>query len=107
MSVGTFQGVKIGGLLCSDLFSPYLYRSLVREQGAEVLVNLANHFWFHSSRTLFWKMVQMARVHAVWNRRTLIISNNMSPSLVIGPMGETVAESPWGGRGVMYLTLGF
>lgn len=107
LAVGKFRGVTIGGLLCSDLFSPYLYRSLVREHGAEVLVNLANHFWFHSSRTLFWKMVQMARVHAVWNRRTLIIANNMSPSLVIAPSGETVAESAWGGRGVMYLTLGF
>lgn len=107
LAVGTYRGVRIGGLLCSDLFSPYLYRSLVKDHGAEVLVNLANHFWFHGSRTLYWKMVQMARVHAVWNRRTLLIANNISPSLIINPMGETVQESRWGTRGVMYLTLGF
>lgn len=106
LRVAEYRGVRIGGLLCSDLFSPYLYRSLVRDHGAEVLVNLANHFWFHGSRTLYWKMVQMARVHAVWNRRTLLIANNMSPSLIIGPIGETVAESGWGDRGVSYYTLG-
>ncbi len=107
LSLGEYRGVRIGGLLCSDLFSPYLYRSLVREHGAQVLVNLANHFWFHGSRTLYWKMVQMARVHAVWNRRSLLIANNISPSLIIGPRGDTIAESQWGGRGVMYLTLRF
>jgi apolipoprotein N-acyltransferase len=107
LAVGTYRGVRIGGLLCSDLFSPYLYRSLVKDHGAEVLVNLANHFWFHGSRTLYSKMVQMARVHAVWNRRTLLIANNISPSLIINPMGETLHESRWGTRGVMYLTLGF
>ena len=107
LSLGEYRGIRIGGLLCSDLFSPYLYRSLVKEHGAQVLVNLANHFWFHGSRTLYWKMVQMARVHAVWNRRSLLIANNISPSLIIGPRGNTIAESTWGGRGVMYVTLGF
>lgn len=105
LSVGEFRGVRIGGLLCSDLFSPYLYRELVTKHGAEVLVNLANHFWFHGSRTLYWKMVQMARVHAVWNRRALLISNNISPSLVISAQGDTISESRWGGRGVMYYSL--
>jgi apolipoprotein N-acyltransferase len=109
LSVGNFRGVRLGGLLCSDLFSPYLYRRLVREHGAQVLINAANHFWFHGSRILHWKTRQIARVHAVQNRLPMLLANNMAPSLVLDSSGATVSETRWGDRGVVYadLPLGF
>jgi apolipoprotein N-acyltransferase len=105
LPVAKFKGVRIGGLLCSDLLSPKLYRSLVRTERPDILVNLANQFWFHGSKTLHWKTRQIARVHAVQNRLPLLIANNMAPSLIIDPLGRVVSESRWGARGVMYFDL--
>ncbi len=98
-AVGVFKGIRIGGLLCSDLFSPSLYRSLVRDQGAQVLINLANHFWFHGSHPLYWKTLQMARLHAVQNRLPLLMANNVAPSLIVDAHGKTTWQSSWGERG--------
>ncbi len=107
LSVGNFRGVRLGGLLCSDLFSPYLYRRLVLEHGAQVLINAANHVWFHGSRILHWKTRQMARVHAAQNRLPMLVANNMAPSLVLDSSGAIVSETRWGNRGVVYVDLPF
>lgn len=105
LTLGEFRGVRLGGLLCSDLFSPYLYRTLVRGHGAQVLINSANHFWFHGSRFLYWKTLQMARLHAVQNRLPFLLANNVAPSFAIDSSGRLLSESRWGMRGVMYVDL--
>lgn len=105
LSLGEFKGARLGGLLCSDLFSPYLYRSLARDHGAQVLINLANHFWFHGSRTLYWKTLQMARLHAVQNRLPFLLANNVAPSFALDASGKLISETRWGARGVMYVNL--
>lgn len=99
----TYRGVRFGALLCSDLLSPELYRHQVREGGAVVLINLANQFWFHGSRTLHWKSLQMARVHAVSNQRPLLVANNLSPSYALDARGRMLVSSRWGERTVLYL----
>ena len=104
-SVAVFKGVTIGGLLCSDMLSPHLYRTLRDEHKAQVLVNLSNHFWFHGSRTLYWKTLQMARVHAVQNRAPLLVSNNVAPSFALDSTGRLLSESLWGERQVIYVDL--
>lgn len=104
-SVTSFRGVTIGGLLCSDMLSPHLYRSLVRDHGARVLVNLSNHFWFHGSRPLYWKTIQMARVHAVQNRTPILVSNNVAPSFALDSTGAPLVESSWGKREVLYVNV--
>lgn len=96
-----YRGFTIGGLLCSDILSPELYRSLVRDRHADILVNLANQFWFHGSRTLYTKTLQIARVHAVQNRRPLLMANNTAPSFAIDSNGSIMASSNWGERGVL------
>jgi apolipoprotein N-acyltransferase len=98
-----FRGGKIGGLRCSDMLSPSRYRSLATEGGAHVLVNLANQFWFHGSRALYWKTVQMAKVHAAQNRLPLLVANNRAPSFVVDRTGRVIAESAWGSRGALYV----
>jgi len=99
------HGVRIAGLLCSDIVSPYLYRKFVQEQKPDLLINLANHFWFHGSRTLHSKTLQMARVHAVQNRLPMIVANNVAPSFALDPAGRVIAQSSWGARGVLYVEL--
>jgi apolipoprotein N-acyltransferase len=104
-NTAVFRGVTIGGLLCSDILSPHLYRTLARDHGAQILVNLSNHFWFHGSRTLFWKTLQMAKVHAVRNRAPLLLSNNMAPSFALDSHGRLLAESEWGERRVLVVDI--
>lgn len=95
-----FRGVRLGGLLCSDLLSPGLYRHLVREENADVLFNLSNQFWFHGSLRLHHKSQQMARVHAARNRRPFLVANNMAPSYAFDASGRLLVESAWGESGV-------
>lgn len=100
-----FRGWRIGGLLCSDLLSPLLYRDLAVKGKADVLVNLSNPFWFHGSHFLQWKIAQIAKVHAVQNRLPLLVANNIAPSFVVAPSGKIVQESPWNWRGVLCVDL--
>ena len=102
-----FKGIHIGGLLCSDLLSPILYRQLVRDGKADVLVNLSNQFWFHGSHLLHWKTLQMAKVHAVQNRLPFLLANNLAPSFALDSTGRVRAQSAWCGRGVLYIDLPF
>lgn len=88
------HGVRFGTLLCSDLASPSLYQTLSRK-GADVLVNSANQNWFHESRPLFWKNLQIARVHAVQNQTYFLSANNGSPSYALRPDGSVMALSEW------------
>jgi apolipoprotein N-acyltransferase len=100
-----FHGLIIGGLLCSDILSPSLYHTLSRDHHANVLVNLANQFWFHGSRPLHWKTVQIARVHAVQNNLPFLLANNMAPSFALNGRGEFMVESDWGSRDVLFVSL--
>lgn len=102
-----FRGWRIGGLLCSDLLSPLLYRELAVRGQADVLVNLSNPFWFHGSQLLYSKTKQMAKVHAVQNRLPFLLANNTAPSFALDSSGRVVAESAWGKRDVLVLELPF
>lgn len=102
-----FRGWRIGGLLCSDLLSPLLYRELAVRGQADVLVNLSNPFWFHGSRFLYWKTKQMAKVHAVQNRLPFLLANNTAPSFALDSSGRVVAESGWNQRDVLIIELPF
>ncbi len=86
-----FKGHVLGGLICSDVLSPQLYRFLVREHGATLLINSANPAWFHHSRALFDKTIQMAKVHAVENRTYYLQSSNGSPAFAVDPYGSVRA----------------
>lgn len=90
-----YNGLKIGGLLCSESISPRLYRKMVKEQDVNVLVNLARTSWFHNSKMLHNKTVEIAKVHAVQNRSYYLQATNGSPSFVINSNGELVAQTKW------------
>ncbi|PCI90270.1 hypothetical protein COB18_00735 [Candidatus Kaiserbacteria bacterium] len=85
-----YKDVTIGSLLCSEILSPSLYRDLVTKQNANILVNLSHTSWFGGSKTLFAKVQQMAKVHAVQNRTYFVQASNGFPSFVLSPTGEVV-----------------
>lgn len=89
------KGVQIGGLLCSESLSPRLYRKLVKEHGADILVNLSRTSWFHGSQMLHNKTIEIAKVHSVQNRAYYLQATNGAPSFVINSNGELIAETKW------------
>jgi apolipoprotein N-acyltransferase len=100
-----FRGVRFGGLLCSDMLSPALYRHLARKERADILINLSNQFWFHGSPRLHHKSLQMARVHAVSHGLPLLVANNMAPSYAIDRHGRVIAETRWGQSDVLIVDM--
>jgi apolipoprotein N-acyltransferase len=99
------KGHTLGGLICSDVLSPQLYRFLVREHGATVLINSANPAWFHHSQSLFDKTIQMAKVHAVQNRTYYLQSSNGSPAFAIDPYGTIAAMTTGNGTQLIEVVL--
>lgn len=100
-----YNGAVFGGLLCSEVLSPQLYRDLVRKYDANVLVNLSHTSWFNESETLFRKMQQMAKVHAVQHRLYFLQAANGSPSFVLNPEGAIVNTTAMGETGVLRVAI--
>lgn len=88
-----YKDLTIGSLLCTEMLSPQLYRNLVKEQNANILINLSHTSWFNGSNVLFTKMQQMAKVHSVQNRKYFIQTSNGFPSYVLNPYGEVLVET--------------
>ena len=101
----TWRGLTIGGLVCSDNQSPILYRTIENRFHAGVLVNVSNTSWFHTSRFLFTKNVQLAKVHAVQNNAYYLSANNMAPAFVVSPRGAIIAQSTWNETGVLNIEI--
>ncbi len=83
------ESVIIGGLLCSEIVSPYLYRDLVKKN-ATVLTNVASQAVFHNSRTLAYQTEVAAQTRAAELDRYLVLAGNGTDSLVISNQGEIV-----------------
>jgi len=101
MASHPFKGHVLGGLICSDFLSPHLYRKLVVEQDVDLLINIANPAWFHNSRLLHDKTIQISKVHAVQNRAYFLQSSNGAPAFAINDSGRIIAETDWGTSGML------
>ncbi len=89
-----YKGRVLGGLLCSESISPYLYTQLSK-QGATILINSANPAWFRGSHTLHEKLLRIGKVQAVSNRAYFLQASNDLPSFAISPKGAVIASSSW------------
>jgi apolipoprotein N-acyltransferase len=89
-----YKGRVLGGLLCSESISPYLYTQLSK-QGATVLINSANPAWFRGSPTLHEKLLRIGKVQAVSNHAYFLQASNDLPSFAISPTGAVIASSSW------------
>lgn len=90
-----YQGVTIGGLLCSDSVSPYLSKQLANNSGARIIINPSNPTWFHVSPSLYRKELEIAKVHAVESRVYYVEATKGSASFIVSPRGDVITESPW------------
>ncbi len=91
----TWRGVHIGGLICSDIQSPVLFKRIEATSGAGVLVQIGNTVWLHGSHQLFSENMAIAKVHAVQNNAYYLAANNMEPSFILSPSGGIIAEGTW------------
>lgn len=88
------RGVAMGARFCAEILSPSLYADLAGT-GAEILINLSSHSWFHKSRILHSQVLAISKVRAVENNRYLVRSANYSPGFVLDNTGKLLAESSW------------
>ena len=103
-------GARVGLTICYDMRFPGLYRQLVKDRGAEVLLVPAA-FTAHTGAA-HWHLLLRAR--AVENQAWVVAAaqwgqhnekrQSFGHSLVIDPWGSVVGELP-GGDGVVHATL--
>lgn len=94
------HGLTLGTLFCNEIWSPSLYRNHAHE-GATVFINLASHSWYHWSPTIYRQVRRAAQVRSAESLRPLLMSNDLSPSLITNERGAIVAESTWKEAGVI------
>lgn len=78
--------VVIGGSLCSENISPYIYSDMTR-RGATVLVNSASHRPFHGSQLLERQTIAVNMTRALENGRYFVTASNHGRSSVITDKG--------------------
>ncbi len=86
--IGTLSdGTKIGGSFCSEIVSPVIFRSLVKD-GATMLFNSASHASLHG--IYFIKITERhhAQIRAAESNRFLVGATNYSSSFVISNTGK-------------------
>lgn len=104
MSSVSVSGMNVAGLICSDLLSPFLYPTIAKEHGAQILVNSANHTWLNDSVLYNSKVRQIAAVHATYTGTYMLLASVGMPALIISPTGTVLDESD--GRGYVSRVLG-
>jgi len=91
-AISEVQGIKWGGLLCSEVIFPELAR-LSTIDGAEVLALLGNEEAFDSPQ-ITKRELALAQVRAVENGRYLIKATKAGISAFINPKGTIISSSP-------------
>ncbi len=81
LSLSSAHGVPFGARLCSEVFSPRLYREL-KEKGAGLLLTLSSAAIFHNSPVFVERVRATARVRAVENGLPMAaVFNGGNPSV--------------------------
>lgn len=91
--------IRLGIMICWESFFAQHAKALV-DDGATVLAMLANEAWFGSGAAGAQHNLT-ARMRAVEFRRSVVVSSNMGPPLVVNPYGQVLdsgsvkAEMEW------------
>lgn len=80
-------------LLCSEVFSPDLYRKLT-QNGAEILFNAGSLSFSHGSRIFDLQAQSILQFRAAENGRYLVRATNYGNSYIIDPQGKIINKSP-------------
>lgn len=90
-SIPILNGVYVGIMICwESLFAGHA-RALVIDEAA-VLLMLANEGWFGETAAGAQHNLT-ARMRAAETHRSVVVSSNMGPSLVIDPFGRVIAKA--------------
>ena len=104
---GTFalpRGVRAATLICYEDLMPDLSRRFVRDERANLLVNLTNDAWY--GRTVApWQHARQARWRALETRRSLVRATNTGVTTVVDPAGRMSAPLPLFAEGVLTATV--
>ena len=101
LTVVEYNGVKIGGLMCSEVISPYLYKGLT-QNGAQILISVASDAVFKGDRLLVGQLLAIAKMRAAENNRYFIQAANQGDSYVIDNRGRLVVKNEKIGNEVIH-----
>ena len=90
---------KIGVMICSESTNPSVARELVG-QGAEILANPSNDYWFGRREPVFLQL-GVAALRAIETRRYLVRPTSTGISAVIDPKGDVLVQSRSSGSEVL------
>lgn len=88
----TKENFFVGGFLCSENISPYLYREATKK-GATLLVNLSSRASFRGSELLSRQSISVNTLRALENGRYMIVASNYDKSYVIDDRGNITNTS--------------
>jgi len=92
-------GGNVGVMICSESTSPVVARELVG-QGAEILANPSNDYWFGRREPAFLQL-GVAALRAIENRRYLVRPTSTGLSAIIDPRGDVLMQSRSSGSEVL------
>jgi apolipoprotein N-acyltransferase len=92
--------MKIGALLCAEIFSPSLYADL-SNSGAQILINVCPDSWLHHGFMSTQMLIAHAKLRAVESGRYVAMVHNGASSAVVSDAGEVIARTPVGGISFM------
>ena len=94
------SGIRVAPLICYEDLMPALSRRFVREERADLLINLTNDAWYGRT-TAPWQHARLALWRAIETRRSLVRVTNTGLTVVINARGEMVRTLPLFTPGVM------
>ncbi len=98
------QGARVAPLICYEDLMPALSRRFVRNERANLLVNLTNDAWY--GRTVApWQHARLARWRAIETRRAMVRATNTGVTTVVDPAGRMSAALPLFTEGVLTATV--
>jgi apolipoprotein N-acyltransferase len=91
----TFNGLRIGTLLCSEILS---YKTIqdVRKEGPSLVFFQSRLNVFHNNPWFRAHLYSFTKVAAAELRRPLISSTNNAPSYIVSPYGKVLTKIPTG-----------
>ncbi len=98
------KGARAAPLVCYEDLMPALSRRFVRDQGANLLVNLTNDAWYGDT-VAPWQHARLAQWRSIETRRTLVRATNTGLTAVIDPAGRMSEPLPVFTEGVLRATV--
>ena len=98
------KGARAAPLICYEDLMPALSRRFVKDQGANLLVNLTNDAWYGDT-VAPWQHAWLAQWRSIETRRAMVRATNTGVTAVIDPAGLMSEPLPGFTEGVLRATV--